>query len=200
MTEKQEAIILANRILERPNADPDDDLAMLARQFLRSRETIETMHRTLAATQDSGMDLVHANRDTILSMYEEAVRRVRKHLESGLKDDSGMKYGLEAECKTALVVLDALSQFHPMHGESWQGWPKETEPRTAEQEQSINNPGSVFAYMSQQAHLLSDRSHILYDLYRQSELTDKQVKEFVAQCRDLLSKAESCMCLTRTGQ
>lgn len=38
MSEREEAIALAKRILDRPHADPDDDLAILARQFLRTRE------------------------------------------------------------------------------------------------------------------------------------------------------------------
>lgn len=32
------AIVVANRVLDRPNGDPDDDLAVLARQFLRACE------------------------------------------------------------------------------------------------------------------------------------------------------------------
>lgn len=38
MSERDDAIIIANKVLERPFADPDDDLAMLARQFLRALE------------------------------------------------------------------------------------------------------------------------------------------------------------------
>lgn len=41
MTERDDAIKLANRILDRIHADPDDDRAVLARQFLRSNEIIE---------------------------------------------------------------------------------------------------------------------------------------------------------------
>ncbi len=40
MTELEEAIIIANKVLDRNFADPDDDLAILARQFLRSRESV----------------------------------------------------------------------------------------------------------------------------------------------------------------
>jgi hypothetical protein len=40
-TEEEDAIILANKILDRINADPDDDLAMLARQFLRASARAE---------------------------------------------------------------------------------------------------------------------------------------------------------------
>lgn len=40
MTEGEQAIALANKVLDRIHADPDDDLAVLARQFLRSQETI----------------------------------------------------------------------------------------------------------------------------------------------------------------
>jgi hypothetical protein len=45
VTETEQAIILANKILDRVNADPDDDVAVLARQFLRAIE------RPLAAVQ-----------------------------------------------------------------------------------------------------------------------------------------------------
>jgi hypothetical protein len=41
--EHAEAIKLAKRILERVNADPDDDLAVLSRQFLRSEERNEQL-------------------------------------------------------------------------------------------------------------------------------------------------------------
>lgn len=36
LSERDQAIRLANSILERPNADPDDTLAILSRQFLRA--------------------------------------------------------------------------------------------------------------------------------------------------------------------
>lgn len=36
--ERADAIKLAERVLDRPNADPDDDLAVLARQFLKAIE------------------------------------------------------------------------------------------------------------------------------------------------------------------
>ena len=39
-TEKELAVILANKVLDRPFGDPDDDLAVLARQFLRALERL----------------------------------------------------------------------------------------------------------------------------------------------------------------
>ena len=45
MTETEEAIALANRVLDRVNADPDDDMAILARQFLRAHEADERGRR-----------------------------------------------------------------------------------------------------------------------------------------------------------
>jgi hypothetical protein len=47
MTEKEETVILANKVLDRISADPDDDLAMLARQFLRAREEVERLRDML---------------------------------------------------------------------------------------------------------------------------------------------------------
>ena len=38
MNEFDRAVVLANLVLDRPNADPDDDLAVLARQFTRMIE------------------------------------------------------------------------------------------------------------------------------------------------------------------
>lgn len=38
MNEKESALLLADRVLDRPNADPDDDLAILARQLNRATE------------------------------------------------------------------------------------------------------------------------------------------------------------------
>jgi hypothetical protein len=40
VSEKELAIELANRVLDRPGGDPDDDLAVLARQFLRALERL----------------------------------------------------------------------------------------------------------------------------------------------------------------
>lgn len=38
VSEREQAIVLANKILDRPSHDPDDDLAVLSRQFLRALE------------------------------------------------------------------------------------------------------------------------------------------------------------------
>ncbi len=42
MSEHEQAIKLANKVLDRPYGDPDDDQAVLARQFLRAVERCET--------------------------------------------------------------------------------------------------------------------------------------------------------------
>lgn len=190
MTEYDEAVLLANRVLDRPNADPDDDLAMLSRQFLRQAEAVERLRagirkhmnqrgddrchlddgelyallpegdtrpavdtavtlencrrfiacrqqgreyvsperelerlraeadrlrQELAGSYDPMADLIQANRDATLRQHEEAVSRVRRCLARG-------------DVPTALQVLDALTLFHPMHGESWRGWPEGSEP------------------------------------------------------------------------
>jgi hypothetical protein len=39
-TEKQRAIRIANKVLDRPSGDPDDDLAVLSRQLLRALKLI----------------------------------------------------------------------------------------------------------------------------------------------------------------
>lgn len=41
ITEREQALLLANAILDRNFDDPDDDLAILARQLLRRTEELE---------------------------------------------------------------------------------------------------------------------------------------------------------------
>ena len=124
MTEKQEAIIKANKFMEEPNVDPDDDLVMMSRQFLRAQEVIEVQHRHLVELQDPMKDMVNANRDTILKKHEEAITMIRRCVDRAEADKSGMKYGMEAQILMIGRILTSLSAFHPMHGESWKGWPE----------------------------------------------------------------------------
>jgi hypothetical protein len=47
MTEHDEALLLANKILDRVNCDPDGDLCVLSRQLLRADERIEFLQKAL---------------------------------------------------------------------------------------------------------------------------------------------------------
>lgn len=59
-TEKEQTIRLANTILDRPYADPDDDLAMLSRQFLRSIEReSETEKRVIERVREEVQDFLN---------------------------------------------------------------------------------------------------------------------------------------------
>lgn len=48
ISERGRALILAAAVLDRPNADPDDDIAVLARQLTRAQEEIDLHHQKLA--------------------------------------------------------------------------------------------------------------------------------------------------------
>lgn len=65
-------------------------------------------------------DLIAANRDEMLKMHEEAVRRLRACLDP-------VTICPDPQVRMAIRILDALRLFHPMHGESWQGWPEGSE-------------------------------------------------------------------------
>ena len=123
-SERDDAIQLANKILDRPSADPDDKLALLSRQFLRALEVIEAQEKRLKEVDWEGVamrDLIEANRDAILKMHEEAARRINKVLIGG-----GNQHDAEKLVRIG-KVLHALTVFHPMHGESWCGWPNDAE-------------------------------------------------------------------------
>lgn len=52
MSEFDTALQVANSVLDRPYADPDDDLAILARQLLRAREREARLVAGLQAARD----------------------------------------------------------------------------------------------------------------------------------------------------
>ena len=69
MDERVEAIELANRLLDQPYADPDDDLRVLSRQLLRRHEEIKRLCEDLDRQSDmiQGQDgEIHALRTELL--------------------------------------------------------------------------------------------------------------------------------------
>lgn len=131
MGEKVEADKLADKLLDEPYADPDDDLRVLSRQLLRRREVVERLEKRLAETIDGTLDLINANRDTILRITEEGLHRVRKeceYLTTSLEQSDNLSVivikDLREHVRLALRIIEAVNAFHPMHGESWQGWPE----------------------------------------------------------------------------
>lgn len=56
-------------------------------------------------------DLVNANRDEILRKHEEAIQLIRQAITDSRPD-------------LVIRIIDALQMFHPMHSESWKGWPE----------------------------------------------------------------------------
>lgn len=53
MSELCDALYLANRLLDEPNADPDDDLRLLSRQLLRRQEEVERLNKVIAKLSGS---------------------------------------------------------------------------------------------------------------------------------------------------
>ena len=130
MTEQKDAIKLANRILERPYADPDDDLAVLARQLLRSREIIDKQEKALQEVDWNGqaeLGLIHANRDALLRMHETAITRIRKIVDRYRQEGNVFVAIGAMDCMLIHQIIRALGLFHPMHCEGWCGWPEGSE-------------------------------------------------------------------------
>lgn len=131
MSERTDADRLAEKLLSEPNADPDDDLRMLARQLLRRRDVIERLEKRIVEMSDDTADLINANRDTILRITEEGLRRVAKECEymtTSLEQSDNpppiVVKDLRDHGRRALLIVEAVRTFHPMHGESWLGWPQ----------------------------------------------------------------------------
>ncbi len=47
ISERKRALLLAAKILDRPNADPDDDLALLARQLSRACDEMHQLEKAV---------------------------------------------------------------------------------------------------------------------------------------------------------
>jgi hypothetical protein len=75
VSEQDHAVELANKVLDRVNADPDDDLAILARQFLRARENRWAAfdENELVRLQPASHDML--NRDLFDEIEAELKRR-----------------------------------------------------------------------------------------------------------------------------
>jgi broad specificity phosphatase PhoE len=69
MTEREQALKLAARILDRYGVDPDDDLGILARQLTRAHERAEKLHAALEALRRAVEKVPEMqNRDKYLSL------------------------------------------------------------------------------------------------------------------------------------
>lgn len=78
---------------------------------------------------DPMADLIAANRDEILRKHQDAIRLIRTAIEPIATCDGAADQRLTFNrANYALAVLDALNTFHPMHGESWCGWPSDAAP------------------------------------------------------------------------
>lgn len=89
MTEKKQAIELANRVLDRVSADPDDDLAVLARQLIRAAERNKALEEALSAIASIGGNMEDSHFDR-----------------AGGANDARMRGGLFVSCRE--IAREAL--------------------------------------------------------------------------------------------
>jgi len=68
MHELTQAYLLAEKVLDRPNADPDDDIAVLARQLVRTMEKLG-----ICVTRGATDEERAAWRTQVLNTYEAGV-------------------------------------------------------------------------------------------------------------------------------
>lgn len=61
---------------------------------------------------DPMSDLIQSNRDELLRVAQEGLQRAKAALDRG-------------KIELAVKIIAAATSYHPMHGESWCGWPKD---------------------------------------------------------------------------
>lgn len=86
MSENDEATVIANRVLDRPSADPDDDLAILARQLLRAREEIARLAKIA---------------DAATKLREHQDQFGQKHIKDYLEDNAKLWANFDAAIREA---------------------------------------------------------------------------------------------------
>lgn len=102
MSERDDAKQLANAILDRHSADPDDDLAVLARNFLRSEERVDKLHGELRHLRE-----LHAFDGTVIGQLREEYLALQSN---------GIRARAEAIRLLAVVAAaDAWLAGHDMH-------------------------------------------------------------------------------------
>jgi alkylation response protein AidB-like acyl-CoA dehydrogenase len=65
----------------------------------------------MSADHDPYADLIGTNQEAIVRVLREALRRIRAALDAG-------------DVPLARRVIDAAMAYHPMHPESFPGWPE----------------------------------------------------------------------------
>lgn len=79
MSEKHDAEVLAHRVLDEPNADPDDDLRLLARQYLRATEARDVLLAAIRRHRDyRGDDRCHLDDGELYAVLPEGDTRPSK--------------------------------------------------------------------------------------------------------------------------
>lgn len=66
---------------------------------------------------DPMADVIAGNQESIIRVYREAMRRALSALNAG-------------DVRLAKRTIEAANTYHPMHEESWCGWPEPQEGRT----------------------------------------------------------------------
>lgn len=77
MSEHDDAKKLANAILDRPYADPDDDIAVLARNFLRAEECVEHAKASLGKSWYFEMVKAETRAERAETLLREALLLIR---------------------------------------------------------------------------------------------------------------------------
>ncbi len=92
--------------------DAQEIIDDLSRRLERSEDERARLKEAVDSYCSSNADLIHANIDSLRNTYEEGLLRAKRSLEVG------------ATIFAQLEIEAALS-FHPMHAESWGGWPEQ---------------------------------------------------------------------------
>lgn len=102
---------------------------------MNEKREADALVRKFIDDADSGdaiqmLSLINANRDTILEIHQKALRKVKKQCKYLVvhlgKFPPSFGKDLHDCAKLAIAIIEAANVFHPMHGESWIGWPDET--------------------------------------------------------------------------
>lgn len=93
----------------------------VGRKIASLEKAVDDLQHDLESRLDPTLDMINANRDSILRIYEKGLRKIQKELCGRNFDDP--RNELWTRMDHIEKILHAINSFHPMH-EDWIGWPE----------------------------------------------------------------------------
>lgn len=112
LTDRERAITLAHRMLERPHADPDDDLAILSRQVIRMNEAYRALVERVQEVENR-CEFLTDQRDQQIASSDEFIHALQREVERLVQERDELKGVVLSVChsRMGIATIRALDEL-----------------------------------------------------------------------------------------